>query len=113
MTDYGESQTKIIRVELVTMPYVDINPSILTVNYGDQVSLICISPDGHQYEWFENNIQIKPGHRKDRIIEVLIPSGARLFIPSLIQSQNFTCRVRNKAGYANATSHIFVPEGKN
>ncbi|KAJ8306084.1 hypothetical protein KUTeg_016629, partial [Tegillarca granosa] len=110
VNDYGESQSKIIRVELVTMPYVNIEPSILTVNYGDQVSLICISPDGHEYEWFENSLKIKPGHRKDRIIEVLHPSGARLFIPSLTHSQNFTCRVRNKAGTANATSYLFVPK---
>lgn len=75
-----------------------------------------MSPDDTQRtflnEWFEGTVKIPPGHRKDRIVEDLFPTGTRLFIPSLTHSATFTCRVTNSAGSVNVTSHIFVPEGR-
>ena len=49
---------------------------------------------------------------KDRvngeIVEDLLPSGSRLYIPRLEVSANYTCRVVNKAGPAEKSAFVFL-----
>lgn len=42
------------------------------------------------------------------IVEDLLPSGSRLYIPRLEVSANYTCRVVNKAGAAEKSAFVFL-----
>ncbi|OWF46372.1 uncharacterized protein LOC110455783 isoform X2 [Mizuhopecten yessoensis] len=110
-SDYGEVQNKSISIDVITFPLVDLDPLSTSVLPGANVTIRCMSPDDTQnkfkYEWFEKGYKIQNGKQGNRV-EDLKPTGIRLFVRNMQQGSVFTCRVTNKAGSVNVTSHVYV-----
>ncbi|XP_069126254.1 uncharacterized protein [Argopecten irradians] len=110
-SDYGEVQNKSISIDVITFPLVDLDPLSTSVRQGANVTVRCMSPDdtqnNFQYDWFQDGYKIQNG-QTDKRVEDLKPTGIRLFVRNMQHGSVFTCRVTNKAGSVNVTSHVYV-----
>ncbi|XP_070196079.1 uncharacterized protein, partial [Littorina saxatilis] len=111
--DFGEVENKTVTVDVMPLPHVEIKPLTASLLLGQPVSFRCLSPDENMrtftYKWLRNGQEVSKEESVNKeIVEDLLPSGSRLYIPRLSVSANYTCRVANKAGASEKSAFVFV-----
>ncbi|XP_076462045.1 uncharacterized protein LOC143294556 [Babylonia areolata] len=111
--DFGEVENRSVTVDVMPLPQVEIKPLTANLLPGQALSFRCLSPDENMrtfsYQWLRDGEELATRERLNgEIVEDLLPSGSRLFIPRLQLSANYTCRVVNKAGPSEKSAFVFM-----
>ncbi|XP_076439888.1 uncharacterized protein LOC143279684 [Babylonia areolata] len=112
--DQGQVARRTLKVDVVPLPHVELKPLTANVLAGQPLSFRCLSPDENMrtfsYEWLRNGQSLSREEDlvNGELVEDLLPSGSRLYIPGLRAGARYSCRVLNKAGAALKTASVFL-----
>ncbi|GLV32325.1 uncharacterized protein CBL_00964 [Carabus blaptoides fortunei] len=107
--DWGVQQCKSVHIEVRRPPEVEVVPKSVTVQKGDNVSIVCISPNDRRpdvfgYNWTKNKLLFKMKAGTE-VWEELYPAGSILKITNVQKSALYSCEV---IGYVTTTVDVRV-----